>query len=242
MVDFYFIPAILLGALLNRFNSIRHRVIVLCLITLTVVLYQLKNFQIRKGILDEFCTYKEIFWRNFFRIKKANMFLVPPSSILRQNVSVQDFESAAFSGNRTGNNKYSGNYSLLLDPANYICRISEHRFPDFFTEKGNKKIRVSFWCYFEKDVKQVHVFLQFMDKEGKMIQEVPYYLGEESIYHDSWDYKEFGMDLADQQALSVNSVEKVVLTIWNVDAKHNVYIDDAKVEFMLTDTSFETVK
>jgi hypothetical protein len=242
MVDYYFIPAIFLGALLNQFNRLRGRIAIVALLALTILFYQFKNFQVGRGILDEFSTYKEVFWRNFFRVRKANMFLVPPSSIKKNAVAVQDFESAGFEGNRTNENKHSGEYSLLLDSAHYISKISEQALPGFFNQAGHKKVRTAFWCYFEKPVKQLHLFIQFVGKDDKTVLEVPFYLDEESLAGGAWDYKEFGLDLADQPAVTGDSVKKVIFTLWNVEGKYKVYIDDVKTEFLLTDDSYEPVK
>jgi hypothetical protein len=83
MIDFYFIPAIFLGALLNRFSARKNKIISI-IIFLSVIFFQFKNFQVNKGILSEFNTY-EIFWRNFFKTKKTTLLLVPPS-VLKQVV------------------------------------------------------------------------------------------------------------------------------------------------------------
>jgi hypothetical protein len=242
MVDFYFIPAIFLGALLNRMHTVKKKVAMLILLGLTVIYYQFKNFQVSRGVLDEFYTYKEVFWRNFFRTNRTSMFLIPPSEILKQKECLENFESADFPGNRTEEKKYSGKYSFLLDSKNAIAKISECKIPVFFKQAGNKKIRVSFWLYPSKGVKQIQIFLQFLDKEGKKLEEVPFYINEESIYSNEWDYKEFGLELADRKNLNGDNVDKIVCITWNVEGKNKLYIDDAKVEFIITDNIHGTFK
>ena len=151
--------------------------------------------QFNRGILDEYTTYKELFWRNFFRTDKANIFSVPPSTIMKEQSFTEDFEGNAFQGKTSNTEKYKGNYALSLGPENYICRTAEYPFPAFFKEDGCEKIRYSFRCHFSKEIKQIHVFIQFLDKEGKTIEDVPFYVNEDHILPERWDYKEFGYEI-----------------------------------------------
>ncbi|PBQ32656.1 hypothetical protein CNR22_13035 [Sphingobacteriaceae bacterium] len=242
LVDFYVLPGIFLGALIAAISKRKWKITLLSLIAVSLAYFQLKTYQMNSGILDEYTTYKEVYWRNFFRINKANMYLVPPSTILKEEKYLEDFEKNTFNGNVTSEKKQSGKYSLSLGPKNYICRTGEYNFPLVFSSKGCKKIRYSFKCYFEKGVKTVHAFLQFFDKDKKMILEIPFYMDEAHLLTESWDYKEFGYEITDSEGLNATTVDKIAFTIWNVDAKNEIYIDDAQVEFLLTDRSFETVK
>lgn len=242
LVDFYVIPGIFLGALIAAIAQPKWKIAILGLIGLCLIYFQFKTYQMNSGILDEYTTYKEVYWRNFFRTSNANMFLVPPSTILKEEKFTEDFETNTFNGSVTSEKKQSGQHSLSLGPKNYICRTGEYNFPAIFSSNGCKKIRYSFHCYFTKDIKTVHVFIQFFDKNKKMLLEVPFYIDEAHVLKEQWDYKEFGYEITDADALNINTVEKIAFTIWNVDGKNEIYVDDAQVEFLLTDRSFETVK
>ncbi len=241
VVDFYALPAIFLGALIARYSkSVKGKVIFVSLCLLCLAYFQLKYFQVRKGILDENATYGQVFWRNFFRTEKLNIYLVPPSTIIKQTDFFHDYENET-NVNRSDAKAYSGKYSLGLDKDKYMAILAEHPFPAIYSEAGFKKMRLSFQSYFTKGIKLAHVFIHFVDKEGKVMKEVAMYLSEEDIPIEKWDYKEFGYEIVDKEKLNWNSVDKIRFVIWNVDAKKEIYVDDVKVEFILTDRSFETI-
>lgn len=242
VIDFYALPAIFLGALIANCRQLKWKTFVIALVILTVVYYQFKEMQVRNGILDGYATHKELFWRNFFRMSKANFYSIPPSTILEETDFKQDFEGSNFTGKVSTVQQHSGKQSLSLGPENYICRIGEYPFPAIFKKEGFKKIRVSFYGYFTPGIKSVHAFLQFFDKNGKMLEEAPFYINEDYLEPNRWDYKEFGYEVADPAKLNSATVDKIVFAIWNVEANRPMYIDDARIEFILTDRSFETVK
>jgi hypothetical protein len=239
LVDFYAIPAFCLAALLHGVQ--RGRYVLLVLLFLSVAYFQLKSLQVRKGILDENATYGEIFWRHFFRTKKASIYPIAPSTILYRSEKTEDFESG-FPGPVSGEKPFAGDQSLVLDSAHYIHKILEAPLPDFFARPGFRKVRFSFRCYFGQGVGRVHVFMQFFSKEGKVLKEVPFYLNAEDIFYDNWDLKEFGIEIPEGEGLETGRVDKVVFTVWNVDARGRIFIDEAKAEFVLTDRSFETIR
>lgn len=242
MIDFYVIPAIFLGALANRFQSKKWRVVLLSLLSLSVMYYQLKNFQISKGVLDEYYTYREVFWRNFFRTEKVNMYLVPPVSILEQSSVTEDFESANFPVPRNNTQKFSGNYSLSLDSVNYISELTEAPLPSLLNGDGFKKVRVSFRVKVTGNTNKLHFFVQFRGKNDSLHYDCPFYFENTSLLHGEWDYKELGVDLADIPDFKLSEVDKVICSAWNVEAKGVMYFDDLKLDFMLTDPDFEIVK
>lgn len=157
-------------------------------------------------------------------------------------VLVENFESGAHSGNLSKAKKSEGNYSLLLDSAHYLAPVREVGYPDIFKEDGCKKIRFSFDAYFEAGVSALHAFIQFFDANKKLIEEVPFYINSDYIVPGKWDRREFGYEIVDHQKLNNETVKQVVVSVWNVEGKKKVYVDAVKVEFILTDRSFETVK
>jgi hypothetical protein len=242
VIDFYAIPAIFLGALISRYAPTRYCAALLLAVTLTVIYFQFKSMQVRRGILHEYSTYREVFWRNFFRFHKASIYPISPSTILNKKEFVQDFETGNFAGNLATGIKHGGAYALLLDSAHYISKIAECPFPSIFNGTGYPKVRFSFWAYFDAGVNALHVFIQFKDKDDRVVFESPFYLNKEDIYPGEWDLKEFGCEANASDGLNAKSVDKIVFTIWNVEGRKNVYIDDAKVELIVADRSFETIR
>lgn len=242
LIDFYVLPAIFLGALIASIERYRWKWGLLSFTGITLVYFQFKTMQMNNGILSEYTTYKEVYWRNFFRTSKANMFLVPPSTIVKEEIHNEDFENDNFKGKTTTEKKYSGSHALSLGPENYICKTAEYSFPKLFKEDGGKMIRYSFNVYCSKGIKSVHAFAHFQDSTGKTFLEIPFYINEDYIQTDKWDYKEFGYEITDSITLNERTVSKIVFTIWNVEGKEKMYVDDAKVEFLLTNRDFETIK
>jgi hypothetical protein len=242
MIDYYVIPAVCAGALLHAARGKSTRIWVLGAMFLTVIYYQWKNLQLTRGILDEYKTYKEVFWRDFFRWKRTNTYPVQPWTIKKQQSFTEGFEDPEHPGVRTRERVYKGNYALLLDPQNFISKICEYPYPDFFEEEGFRKIRFSFHGNFEEGTRSVHAFVQFYDKNGQLLLESPFYMNEESLPPGEWDYKEFGCELPEDVPLNKTTVDRIVFTIWNVEARTTVWIDEARVDFMLTDSSVETIK
>jgi hypothetical protein len=235
MVDFYALPAVMLGALLA---GIRRKALVIALIFVCVCYHQFKSYQFRNGILDENATYGDVFWRHFFRTTKANIYPIAPETILKeqsQDIALKDRFGAKVS-------EYEGRETFCLDPSDYIATFAECSLPEFFTEAGYRKVRFSFDCCFEQGVKSMHVFIQFYGRDGKLIREVPFYLNEADIADRRWDRKEFGHEIADEEGLSNGQVSHVNFTIWNVEGKRRIWIAAPKVEFVLTDRSFETIR
>ena len=240
LIDYYPLLAIFLAALYSAVNNKRSRNLVATLSVLSVLYYQFKDMQVRRGILDEFATYKEVFWRNFFRTDKAKLYLVPPQSIILEETQSTDFEN---SKGFVTSQAHSGQVVSLLSPSAYIQTYLDCNYPAIFADTTQQhKIRFSFYMYAKPAVKSVHAFIQFFDSQHKSILDVPLYLNEDDIFPGKWDYKEFGYDIVDHKTLGYEQVHSVGFTIWNVEARDSVFIDDPKAEFILSRKSFETLK
>ncbi len=242
MIDFYVIPAIFLAALSNRFHTKWSKFVFTGMVSLSLLYFQLKAYQVQKGILDEFCSYKEVYWRNFFRIKKTNQYLIPPASVLQKEEVVEDFEEKQPGRPENNEEAYSGHHSILLDSTNYIAKLQESTLPDFFTKPGFRKIRASFYLKVKGPVEKVHLFIQLRDQKDSLRYEQPFYLEGESLNRNSWDYNEFGIDLADIPNFDGAAVKKVSLAAWNVQGRGFLFVDEVKLEFLLTDPAFEITK
>ena len=242
LIDYYFIPALFIGALLNKFSLKRRTLVVFPLLLLCTIYYQFKEMQIRRGILSEYITYKEVFWRNFFRTRKAAIFWAPPSSVIQKQNYSEGFENPLLFINATNTNKWTGKSSLEIGPQNTVVKIGSFAYPKIYNTKARKKIRLSFWLMAEEGMGQVQIFIQFYDKAHKLVQEEPFYLGAEDILANKWDYLEYGTEIGNEALLNPSNVANIEFTIWNTEGKRKLWLDEAKFELMVCDESFETSK
>jgi hypothetical protein len=240
MIDWYAIPAIFLGALVSKFPARKMSTIVLLVVC--VLYYQFKEYQVRNGILDEYLTYREIFWRNFFRTAKGIRYLVPPESIMESQKSEEGFESGTADLNSTSEKVYSGKRSLLLDRDHSIALLGQFRFPAFFDRPAVKKIKFSLWCNAEEGLSTIHYFIEFRNKNGVPLLQVPFYVNKDGIPNKKWELMEFGYQMEDTSAINNRTVDRIAILAWNVEGKRKLYIDDLCVEFLLLNNRFETLK
>ncbi len=242
LIDFYPIIAILLAAALHHFiNYPKYKIASITFLFVLTGYHQLKSFQLHNGILDENYTYSELFWRNFFRIHKTNQYIIPPSCIVEQKNYAEDFETNTYSGFKSNQLAHTGSYAALLNKEHSFSSAFQYKLPDLFTKPGIKKIRFSGWYYFDKDIHNAQLYLKFFNQKDSLVFETPYYIGKELIQHQSWDYKEFGYELSEEE-LKSNAIDHIQLFIWNNEAQGQLYLDDLKTEFILTDKSFEIVQ
>lgn len=242
LIDFYPIMAILLAAALHQFIKFpKYKTAVVTLLFVLTGYHQLKSFQLHNGILDENYTHAELFWRNFFRIHKSNQYVIPPSCIVEQKIYPEDFESNSYAGFTSNKTTHTGSYAALLDKDHPFSSALQYKLPDLYTKPGIKKIRFSGWYYFDNDLNNAQVILKFFNQKDSLLFETPYYIGEELIQHQTWDYKEFGYEMSDEE-LKSKPIDHIQLFIWNSEAKGELYLDDLKTEFILTDKSFEIVQ
>jgi hypothetical protein len=242
LVDFYVILAILLGALFKRFEHHKNmRVGLIVLLFLTAGYFRFKSMQMDRGILDKNYTHASLFWKNFFRTDNASVYAIPPSSILKQISYTEDFEGDVYKGTKSEVMKYDGKYAAVLNDKTDYTKVFEYPFPSFFSEKGLKKIRFSFWSYCAKDIQEMQLVINILDKENTLVKSMPYYLKEADLKKGCWDLKEFGYEFTDAELIN-QKMDHVNIYLWNNEIKNEMYIDCVKTEFVLTDRSFEIVQ
>ena len=241
-IDFYPIMAIMLAAVMHK--AIQYKCMKPAFIMLVFLLtgyHQLKSFQLHNGILDENYTHSQLFWKNFFQIKKSNQYVIPPSSIINEASYREDFETNSYIGYKTDHIFHQGIHAALLNNEFPFSGVFTYKIPNFFSETGVKKIRFSGWYYFSNDINNAQVYFKFFNQKDSLLLEVPFYIGNDLIQHDSWDYKEFGYELSDDD-LKSKAIDHFQVFVWNNEKKGELYIDDIKTEFILTDKSFEIVQ
>jgi hypothetical protein len=242
LIDYYPLMAILLGALLKRVeNSGLKRFALIVVMVLMVAYHQLKSMQLHNGILDGNLTHCELFWKNFFKTHRSNIYAIPPSSIIKNEIHFENFEGNAYTALKTDLEKHSGKYSALLDSSSQYSKAFEYKIPGFFKETGIRKIRLSFWCYFTKNITITQIYFNFYDKNKALVKAVPFYINKDLMRYNKWDYKEFGCDLFDEE-IKAGKITQMGIFVWDNEQKNSVYLDDVKIEFVLTDKSFELVQ
>lgn len=242
LVDYYFIPAILLAALLHRFHT--HRFMKRGLIVLLILLccyHQLKSLQFRRGVLDENYTHKELFWSSFFRTYKTNAYPIPPKSIIKKLSYSEHFEDTLYKGLVSSTQKHEGLRSAWLNDKNDYTKAMTYPIPTFFTEPGLKKVRFSFYAYFSKDIEQFQIYINFYNKQNQQVLSLPFYVKKDAIRYNVWEDKAFGCELSDAQIRDLKPAY-VSLFIWNNELKNEAFIDELKTEFVLCDKSYEIVE
>lgn len=243
MIDFHAILAIGLAAIsIKLFQTGKAKIVFISICLISVAYYQLKSMQLHNGILAENYTYKEIFWRNFFRIHKGNMFLVPPESILKQINYSEDFEGQSYSATNYSQDSHHGNTALKLDHQNPFSPPQEYPWPEIFNEPVVRKVRLSFWSKFSTDLKSTDIYLKFLDKDKQLVFETVFYINEEYILKEKWDYKEFGYQIADEDLKGKKTIAYISCFIWNTHKNGQVLIDEFKTDFLLTNKEFEVFK
>jgi uncharacterized membrane protein len=241
LIDFYPLLAIMMAILLRKLNKPALKWSVAALLLLSVFHFQLKNYQVNKGILSEYSTYGELFWRNYFRTDPANIYPIPPSTILAKEERTEGFDGYAGPCKWSDSVAFSKKRSLMLDQQWSSCIVSRCRYPQLFERNGWKKVRVSFQAFLEDSVNIVNMYLEFRRKDSVIVN-VPFYLVKDFINPGKWDYKEFGYEITDTTLINSNTVDEVTFAIWNPAAKGRLFADDVKMEFLLTDRSFETIR
>lgn len=235
IVDFTSVFAILLGLFLFGIRTKKAFKPVLVLMLVCVSYFQLKSYQFRNGILDNNYTYGEYYWRYFFTTRSVNIFPVHPKTIIKEQNDLNDFEKQGEFSNEMA---HDGKQSLLLNSKNVFSNATKYKMPDFFSENGFKKIKTSFWIYFTGDISELHLVYKFYRNKDTELVYMPFYLKDNKINYNEWEYKEFGCDVPSNVMVS----DSVQIFLWNPGAKEKVYIDNLNNQFLLTDSSMEMVK
>jgi hypothetical protein len=247
LIDFYPILAILLAAALNQLSkTILGKAISIGLLCLSISYYQLKNYQVHHGILDEFYTHKELFWKNFLKTKPGNLCVIPTTSIIKQETHLENFETEFYTGRKSIYYKKEGNYSAVLDSISPFTKTFDYTLPHFMQDDGGKKIRFSFWCYLGKNISSIQIYFKCFNKENELIKEIPFYLTPDKMNYERWDYKEFGCEISHHpilaDTLKDENIDHISIFIWNDRAANEAYVDQVTTEFILTNRDYEIIK
>lgn len=240
LIDFFVIPALFTAALLKRMNvSPLARRAGFTLLLLTTVFFQFKAMQKLRGVLDPNYTYSELYWKHFFRWKPARVYAIPPKTIIREKSYSEDFDHGAYSGALSDKQAYSGKHAAVLNDHADYTKAFTYKIPEFFKDKGLKKIRFSFHSYYGGNISSVQLAINVYDKNNQQLSFVPFYIQKDLIHYDNWDLEQYGRELSDAEIAA--GADHVSIYFWNSDMKNEMFIDDARTEFILTDKSYEIV-
>lgn len=228
--------AILALLLLHLLVNIKGRpalyrtVMVLCFSC--VPFYQLKAYQLRKSILNNYYTYRDFYFKNFFRLKYGDFYPVDPETVLSRKAYLYDYETRANTP-VTDRVHHSGTHAAIVNEAVYYACTTTFSL-DFFKKAGIRKVRVSFWVYKTEALNNLHLSLSFTRKDSTLYYS-PAYMSNYGTRSGVWEYKEFGSEVPDV----ISPDDKFNLFFWNPDKKNEAFIDDLKIEFLTTDDSYE---
>lgn len=206
---------------------------------LCIIYFQFKMFQLNNGILPEYLTTREVFWKHFFRTRKTAIYPLEPDHILKNEVHEESFEPG-FSGPVSSEHMSHGQQALRLDPQHHAATMGEFDFPEFFNSENFSKIRCTFRVYVEEPA-SLHAFISVRDTSGNEVLGQALYLNREDLPLGEWEEKQFGYEMPVPEMRNYQRFGKVVFSVWNVESPGPIYIDEAKFEFIVTSVSRETL-
>ncbi len=233
LVDFSGILAVLLLVLLNRFkgNVSLYR-LAMFNILVCIPFFQLKAYQLRNGILNNNYTYGRYYAKYFFTLHHVDVFPVNPKTIIHAQDYFYDFEKEEGAG-ISSQNAYDGKKAAVLNEQVDFSCTKKAPLPAFFSEKGFKKIKTSFWFYRGSEANNIHLVFD-CTRNDSVISYHAFYINA-STPANTWEYKEFGMDLPE----GIDTSCAFTVYFWNPDKRKEAFIDNFKLEFILKDGSDE---
>jgi hypothetical protein len=239
-IDYYVIPALLLGALAKRFQSIKARLLFALLCGLFCCYYQVKLMQINRGILDKNYTYAHVYFENFFKVEAVQQFVVPPYTIKNRFSISNSFEDKGYTGPKSDSIALNGKYSAYLDVNTEYSPEFRAKIPEFCFGEGLAKVRYTANVMALAAMREFQVYINFSDEDGKQTLSIPFYVKEDQLRKENWLKMEFGHEFNRQELEHIRN-STVQVFIWNSSKKNRLYIDDVKLEFFLCDRSAEIV-
>ena len=233
MVDYYFLPALMLGFLLEDIKSrkliyaMRILIIILCMVSM------LQTYQFRNGIMP--CDYNsaENYFANFFKIKPVAICPIPKSIIVNYSKHDYNFDLPDSPQPVAEEEHYSGNKSAFTNRLNSFSAGTILAIPSFIKNDGVGKIRASAMIKSQPDKGKCTLVLDFI-RSGKSISYNGFQLNN-FIHSSEWTKVEFGLTLPENVSAKTDSLK---FYFWD-DKGGETFIDDVSIEFITTDLSYE---
>jgi hypothetical protein len=221
--------------LMILFESIRQRSIlsrsVIVLAIIFTAVFQLKAYQLREGILDGNYTWSKYYFKDFFRVRHKDVYPVDPAVVINNQTYFFNYESSTDRAVSTAN-PFDGKRAALLSSTFEFASTESFNIP-FTGVKGVKKVKASFWCYRGKNINNIHLVFAFT-KNDSLLNYQAFYI-HQNTSPERWDHKEFGMDYP----TGLDSTSVLNVYFWNPEKKDEAYIDNLKIEFLLSNGANE---
>jgi hypothetical protein len=233
IVDCSIILALLLAFLFVKLRE-RPKVFKLfCVLScLSLPIFQLKAYQLRAHIIDNNYTYAKYYFKYFFTLHPVHVFPVNPGTVIGYQADFRDFEHEN-AEQVTMDRGFEGHQSALLNSNHEYACTQSFKVPAFFNTRGFKKIRIAFWMYLDQDISNVHLICDFRKHDNSVLYQ-PFYIGKQEP-RGRWFYNEFGRDVPD----NIKAGDDFSVYFWNPDKRDVAFIDNLKVEFILTNGADE---
>ncbi len=207
-------------------ESTRKRLLVVVAIIGTA-LFQLKAYQLRKGILNANYTHAAYYRQMFFELHPVNRFPVNPDYIVRLSEIRENFEALS-SADITSQQAYGGNKSAHLNTGIEYAASFKYKVPAFMQFKGFPKIKVAFRIKRNDRMNNVHVVYALSHGDSVYHYGVGYV--NTIVPANQWVYNEFGTDAPK----TIREGDYLNVYFWNPDHQSEAFIDDLTTSFILT--------
>ncbi len=233
MVDYYFIPALLLGFLLENSKNKKMIYVTRFIIVLLCFIIMLQTYQFRNGIMPSDYNSAENYFSNFFKTKSIAIYPIPKNIIVNYSKQEFNFDSPDSPQPITNAEHYSGNNSTFTNKDNPYSAGALIAIPAYMKNNEVSKIRATAMVKAQPGKGKPTLVIDFIHA-GKSIS----YNGFELInfiHTNNWTKVEFGLTLPGNVSAKTDSLK---FYFWD-DKGGNTFIDDVKIEFITTDPGYE---
>jgi hypothetical protein len=233
-VDFTVLTAILFAFLIDKNKSqiLQKFTITISIFFMALNLWQTSQFQ--KGIIHPEYTSSETYLRYFFTYHTPASYPIPPKIILQQKVFAYDFEES-HDELITELQKHGGNKSTFINHTKPYALGKKFAFPNFFKQSENYKIRVK--AYVKGKITNGKPVLALDFREATTNKNLHWHslAIDKYIQDNNWNYIETGTHIPNNCSIR----DSIAIFFWNTEGKDTLYIDDVKIEFLKTDSTYE---
>lgn len=218
----------LFGILLAvTYHTSKQKRLLVVITTVCVALFQLKAYQLRKGILNANYTHADYYRQMFFELKPVNRFPINPQYITRISEIHENFEGLQ-TRDITNLQAYEGAKSAQLNEGIEFAASFKYKVPSFQFTKGFPKIKISFRIKRSQKMNNIHVVYALSHGDSVYQYNAGYI--NNIVEANTWVYNEFGMDLPQ----AARDGDFLNVYFWNPDHQSEAFIDDLTTSFVLT--------
>ncbi len=233
MVDYYFVPAVLLAFLIDKTSNNKTGIVIKILVVILCGISLLQTYQFRNGIMP--CDYnsKENYFKNFFQTKSIAIYPIPKNIVTNYSAHTFDFDKADSPKPVTNEEHYSGSSAIYCTAESPYSAGAQLPIPLYMKNDGVSKVRARAMVKSLLQQGKCTLVLDFV-RGGKSVSwngfEVQPY-----IHNTNWTRMEFGLILPDTVQAATDSLK---FYFWD-DKGGKTFIDDVSIEFITTDPTYE---